>query len=201
MTLYAIVKEIDGRDNRLLNASLSNNFDTVLRNGEFYIYSFDATNGIPDVFKSFPIFSREKIREIIASGSVKENGQYEIKASRVNLSADEDIVTAPLELRVSELISSNTQISDTYIVPDGATLIIKLFEASCPDCALCSCRLIWNFGSESEENLWVIQRQGVMPKERIVKVIGDGSKSIAISCDNNSTSDYYYNSYCKMELL
>lgn len=107
---------------------------------------------------------------------------------------------ADIELRISAKITSGNQTADTYIVPNGETACVYFFEGSAPDSPLTVVRLVWDFGGASEENLWVIQREGNMPsRERDIDLVGDGIKKLAVVCDNGCTSDYYFNAFAKVK--
>jgi hypothetical protein len=114
---------------------------------------------------------------------------------------DPDVVNASNTLRVSQSVAAGTEVADTYVVPNGQTATVKLFEGSAPDSALAVVKLVWDFDGGAEELLWVMQRSATMPKENIVEVTGDGVKKLAIVCDNGCASAYFYNAFAKVEVV
>jgi len=108
---------------------------------------------------------------------------------------------ANIELKVSQKVLAGEQTADSYVVPSGDNALIYYFEGSAPDSPLTVVRLVWDFGGVGEEDLWVLQRQGIMPnREFSTKVIGDGVKKLAVVCDNGCTSDYYFNAFAKVKV-
>lgn len=81
MILFALVKELEARDNReLLNASTSKTFDQVLKLEAEQIYAFsfesDNTTDIPKEFRQYPIFTESEMKVIIEEGSALEKTTY-----------------------------------------------------------------------------------------------------------------------------
>lgn len=96
-----------------------------------------------------------------------------------------------LELQISELVSSGSSIiEESEIIPDKQRVTIHIYEASCPDSALALSRI--EFGSKV---LWVIQRDSTIPKK--IKLVGNGTDTLKLICENGCNDAYYFNAYVK----
>lgn len=87
---FAIVKKVDAENNReLLNASTSNSFEEVRTDdsGSFFFFSFIGET--PEVFKSFPIVSLKRAKELLQLSTEELQDQISYR----NLGIDEEGAT------------------------------------------------------------------------------------------------------------
>ena len=97
-----------------------------------------------------------------------------------------------IELKISEKINGGYFVTnESQPLQDKIKARIVVYEASCPDSALATSRLL--FG---DEILWVIQRELPLPIN--IDVVGDGIKTFKLICDNECASNYYFNAYVKI---
>lgn len=106
-----------------------------------------------------------------------------------------------VSLQISHLVPSGDTASDTYVIPNGLTARVMLFEGSAPSSSLSVLRLIWRWGEGvDEESHWTIANDKPMPRYFIPEFVGDGVKKLAVCLDNGCTSDYYMSAFALVEI-
>jgi len=90
-----------------------------------------------------------------------------------------------VELKISEEISANQSVADTYVVPNGKLFSIEKSLASGVD-GTSSIAVVWDYGGVGEEVIWYMNADGEIPFR--YSNTGDGTKKIAIEAQNGPDS-------------
>ena len=99
------------------------------------------------------------------------------------------MVVSYIELHVSEEVTTATEVGDTYVPANGATLQIERFIADSVSSLNSVCCLYWDFGEAGEEILWS-SKGDVDIKDLNIAVTGcDGTKKLTACCANGDAED------------
>lgn len=105
-----------------------------------------------------------------------------------------------IELKISQNINLLTEIADTYTPPNGSNVIIIGFSAEAPYDLNTVCKLIWDYNEAGETVLWSTQGSGKAPFKPIITDT-DGSKELAITCDNGTLGTILMSAYAKVLVI
>ena len=100
---------------------------------------------------------------------------------------------AKVELNCVGEIASSTEGADEYVPANGATVEIKKFAGTAAFSVNSVVRLVWDYGGAAEEIVWTIKGEGKMPFD--YEVIGDGTKKLAVVCENAEAGGIYMSGY------
>ena len=95
-----------------------------------------------------------------------------------------------IEFRVSKLVASLMQESQSYVPPEGSSVVISEFSAEAAYDRDIEVAIIWDFEGEDEDFLWTVKGSGSLkqrieiPAEEV-----DGVKKLALILDNGTISE------------
>ena len=99
-----------------------------------------------------------------------------------------------IELQISEKVGAATEVEvESDPIADGIFATVYVYKSHCPDSAKATTRL--KFGDDILE---CMQRSDYLSHE--ISVEGDGVKTFKLICDDECSSDYYFNAYVKIGL-
>jgi len=105
-------------------------------------------------------------------------------------------------LSVSEEVASSTEEYDVYTPADGETVIIQEFYgegAFTQNSAVC---LKWNYNTSTgayDDLLWSVKGASKMGESKTV--VGDGTKKLAVTCDNGEDGAVMMTAYARLRCL
>lgn len=103
-------------------------------------------------------------------------------------------------LRIAGSVPADDQMSTTYTPDSGETVWIDLFHGEASYSRPSTILLYWDFQGGSEEKIWLIHGGGKMPFK--YKVIGNGTKKLAICALNQDAANaVYMSAYTEFRII
>lgn len=105
-----------------------------------------------------------------------------------------------IELRLAQLVSELTEVTQTYTPTQDSKIKIRTFNGTSNSNKDCIVKLIWKYGAQDQEIIWGIVGMAPMefvyepPQEEI-----DGSNQIALVLENNELTDSFLSGYSLIE--